>query len=478
MESSTNSESSTKKWRGLVPVLLLMMLIIPGMGAVGILAWWLSRQSVASNEVAALHAEIRSRGLPIDDATMMQFRLERLDQSRSQRWMGILDVVRSDGYRKSGEGVPRISLPRYKDQTADREMVVGTPFADQASVDAFLDQWKDLRKSVHETTDGAGAIWTEIQFDSTNTLLPYIDATRAIARLLDLEYENAVRNGDSELALESILAGIGNARSTEWEPIVVSQLVGIANLHLVFVQLKFALENDLFSPDQLALILERLRPLDDFGPSYRIAIAGERAFGQTVFDGLGQSSGSQLGNFVVGHSIDRLTALKIMAQMEAVSTNTLDEFRDQVTVVESNVAKQLSRDTWLSKIDTVMTALTTPSLTGFANAYLRSAMELRMAKAAIGCRLYHHIQGQWPDELDSLSELLPGVDLGPIHPVGPKPFGYRIEESGALTLWGFPLETHDETPEQPIEPAAGASVSQRNELRHLRWKMVEGVGTE
>lgn len=472
MQSDERTEKQT--W-GLMTILVLMMVIIPGLGALGMIAWWVNRQSIAEEQIAQIHLEIQSRGLPIDDASMTQFRKDAMDQSRSRRWMEVLDVVRSDTFVRSCSGVAVVSATGNDDREGENELAIGVAFVDQASVDIFLEQWQELLGSIHEITEGSGPIWTEIQFDGFDTLLPYVDATRRVAQLLNLEFDNAVRNNDKELAMRCLLAGIGNARSLEREPIFVSQLVSLANLHVTLKQMKFALEQNLLSPSQLTTLLEHLRPVDDFGPGFYAAIAGERAMMQSTFDNLENNPGGRMGRVLMGNPVDEWTSLRIMAELESVSTETLDDFQRQMKVARNNVERWTQRDHWLAKVDTTMSSLMTPSMAGFNNGYLRSAMEVRLVKVAIGCRLHHHQSDQWPANLetlgDQLAEALPGIDLGPIRPFGPRPFGHRVEEDGTLTLWSFPVQTHDQTPDEPIEATADQSVSQRNEINYLRWSL-------
>lgn len=414
----------------------------------GPLTWWAARRSAASADVADRREEIRARGLPIDDASMEAFRVQTMGHEKSERWMNVLVEIQSQAFENSCRGVPVVGITEE-----DADYVYGQPYRFDDEVRQFLDQWAELREEIHDITEGTGPIWTDIQMDSFNTLLPYVQSSRSVARLLSLEFEDALRRDDRRQAFGSMMAMLGVARAFEKEPLIISQLVVIAIHSMGLKQLKVAVEYDLFDDVQLKKILEQLRAFDDFGTRYRLAIVGERAMSQPVFDDLqrfGEDVGMPPGGFNQ-RPIDALASLEIMEKAESITTDDLSDFFIQTAALDSDFNQQIQQAGWLEKLETIVTSLTVPALGAAGKAFVRSAMENRIAKIGIGLRLFEKRHDRWPASLDELSAADLDATLGSVDPAGNLPFGYRVLD-GKAQVWGFdPQSPGDSTPSEPID---------------------------
>ncbi|QEF97249.1 hypothetical protein Mal15_12880 [Stieleria maiorica] len=461
MASAGSTDSSSTNKRIIVVLIVLLSLAVLLCG--GPLTWWFARRSNATAEVAERREEILSRGLPIDDVSMEAFRARMMGHEKSERWMRVLDEIDSQVFHESCRGVPVVGMTED-----DADYVYGTPYRYNDEVRQFLDQWSALRAEIHEITEGTGPIWTRVEMESFNTLLPYVQSTRSVAQLLQLEFEDALRRDDRQQAFESVLAGLGVARTLEKEPLIIAQLVVVAVHGMALKQLKLAIELDLFDEEQLKPIFEQLRALDEFGSRYRLAIVGERAMSQPVFDDL-QRFGDNLSVPSGGFSqrpIDALASLDVMAQAESIDTEDLSEFFAQTTALDSQFSQQIAQAGWLRRLETVLTSLTVPALGAVGKAFARSAMENRIAKIGVGLRLYEKRNGDWPDDLDVLTSADLGIDFGPIDPVGGNPFGYRVVD-GRAEVWGFdPQLPTDVTPPEPIDVS---SLSEHEQYLKYWW---------
>ncbi|WP_372718423.1 hypothetical protein [Novipirellula sp.] len=445
--------------------ILLCVLGMPVLLCSGTATWWFARQQIAAGKLALKRAEIVARGLPIDNESIAEFRSERMSHELSDRWMRLLDQFETEAFLKSCEGIPIVGVTEDEPSIA-----LDSPNKYQDDIERFLDQWAGLRADLHEITEGSGAIWTDIEFDSYATLLPRVQSTRSAARLLSLEFMDAVRRGDREQAFHSIMATIGVARSLESEPILVATLVHLAISGMALDNLKLAIERNLFSEEQLLRLLDQLKSYDDFGTKYRLAIAGERAMSQPVFDNPGQLMDDGNESKIGARPIDALAALEFLEQAESIPTENLTDFMVDAKAFETEVDRQFKEAGWLQRWDTVMTSLTVPAVGAYATAIVRNTMQMRIAKLAIGLRLFQKRRGHWPDSLDELSASSIGVELGPTEPIGDKPFGYRVENDTA-ELWGFiPENDSDSTPESPPDSIAASEI-QPDQVDYWHWKL-------
>ncbi len=206
---------------------IVVFLGLPILLCGGMLSWWVGRRAIAANELADKRAEIVARGLPIDDQSISDFRYQRMSHQNSERWMRVLDQLDSKPFTESGAGIPIVGVPKN-----EQPFVPGQPYKHAGKVRDFLTQWAELLAEIHEIAEGSGAIWTDIQFDSFNTLLPYVQLSRQARGSYALEYQDAVRRDDRDQVFHSLMAMIGVSRSMEEEPLIISQLVHDATRNL------------------------------------------------------------------------------------------------------------------------------------------------------------------------------------------------------------------------------------------------------
>ncbi|WP_442505652.1 hypothetical protein SH528x_004449 [Novipirellula sp. SH528] len=446
--------------------ILLCVLAFPVLLCSGAATWWFGRQTIAAGELAKKRAELVARGLPIDDQSITEFRSKRMSHEFSDRWMLLLDQLESPAFLESCKGVPIVGVT-----DDDPPVALDSPNKYQDDVERFLNQWSDLRAELHEIAEGSGAIWTDIEFESYATLLPRVQNTRSAARLLSLEFKDAIRRDDRDQAFHSIMATIGVSRSIESEPILIASLVHISISGMALENLKQAIELDLFNEKQLVEILDQLKSFDDFGTKYRLSIAGERAMSQPAFDDPSKLLDEDTGSNVGSRPIDALASLELFEQAEAIPTENLTDFMSGTKQLGSQMDREFQEAGLLRKYDTILTGLTMPALGAYAAAVVRNAMQTRIAKIAIGLRLFQKRNGRWPNSLDEISSKNIGIELGPTEPIGDKPFGLNVD-NGAAELWGFvPENASDTTPDSPVDPMSKPE-DWREHWEYWHWKLL------
>ncbi len=441
----SNADAAQAKRSWLIPLVVLLILGVVLCG--GPITWWTWRRSNAFGTLQQRREALLERGQPIDDQSLAALRIRLMDRQDSERWMAVLEQLDAEAYQQAALSVPIVGAPED-----EQPYVPGQPYRHDAEVRAFLQRTEDLRREIHAITEGSGAIWTEIEFDSFNTLLPYVQAARSVSRLIALEFDDAVRRDDGKQVYRSLRSLIGIARTVEQEPIIVSQLVHLALTGIALDKIKVAVERDLLDDQQLATLSDELRPLDDFGRRYRLAVSGERAMSQPVFDDLGRL-GEQSANIPTSlnrRPIDAIASLDLFARAAAIADDDLDVFFREAVAEEERFVREVEQAGWLRRFDTLLTELLTPAIGAFGKAVVRNAMSVRLAKLGVAIRRFEKQTGRLPEEIGELTE---SFDLGPVQPIGGKPFGYRLTD-GTAELWGFnPEQPGDHTPPQPAVPS-------------------------
>jgi len=434
-----HSSKSGRTW--LIP--LFVLLLIGMLLCVGPVVWWAWRRSNAFETLQQRRAALVDRGQPIDDASLEAYRESLMGKEKSQRWMAVLERIGSETYQQAAADVPVVGMVE-----SEQPFIPGKPYPHDRQTRDFLEQWTDLRDAIHAVTEGSESIWTDIELDSFNTLLPYVQASRSAARLISLEFDDAIRRDAPDEAYGSLRSLIGIARSVEDEPLIISQLVHIALTQIALDKVKVAVEREWLSSEQLKTLLEELRAFDDFGRNYQLAISGERAMSQPVFDDLGRfgEQGVEIPKGFNQRPIDAIVSLDVLARAESIENDNLTAFLTNVVAVEQDFNEQMEQAGWLYQFDTMLTGLLTPAIGAFGRAVVRHAMSVRLAKLGIAARLFSQQHQRLPSDVNELTNT---YDLGPVEPVGDRPFGYQRRDQMA-ELWGFDPQTpSDRTPTAP-----------------------------
>ncbi len=457
------SETPPQKSRKLLGCVLLLFgfpLFLCG----GLATWWFGREAIDRAELDRRLAALVDRGMPVGNESLARFRAQHTEPENAQRWMVLLEKLESKEYLESTTGVPIVGDVPEEELLAPKPL---QPWKHEAEAREFLDAWSQLSTELHLLAEGSGPVRTHIEFESFSTLLPYVQACRQAARLLALEHQLAVSEGDGKQCYHSLMAIFGTARTIEGDPLLVSQLVRYAVASIGIDSLRQSLAADLLSEQQLREIDQQLAAFDGYSQSFEIGIAGERAMALAVFD-----DPSSLHEPVppFHRSADALAALDLFAKAEAIAAQNLEptEFLKALETYEAEVQQEFQDAGPLRKFDTMMTSLMFPAVGPYGKAALRTAMNVRLARLAIGVRLYQKKFDRWPPSLGDLKDV--GISESQFRPSGGKPFGYRVIDNQAL-LWGFvPNSSSDQTPADPID-LESVEENQREELESWLWKL-------
>ena len=257
---------------------------------------------------------------------------------------------------------------------------------------AFLERWKSLHAEVLRLSIDAKPVRFPIVFDSFATLLPQTHSSRDLARLLQLQGRVGLRTRDSAVVRDAIDGLLGLSRVNAGEPFLVSQLVSMAIDGVAIGLLKDAVQHDALSEADLLVLLPKVLAATRIGTEWQTTIAGERGTALPVFIDPKKAQGMDVISFP-GRSC--------------------------------NAA---------------------------GDAFIRRALQHRIATLAIGLRLYEDRKGKLPASLNDLSEL--PMDLKALAPTKDRSFGYRRDGNNAK-LWGGTFQDAVHIPTEPPAIVAG-----------------------
>ena len=156
-------------------------------------------------------------------------------------------------------------------------LVPGGDWPDEPRIAEFLQEVRPLIAQIEQAGRYPTPVWQPIAFNGFSTLLPEIQASRAVIRLLQLEVQHALYHRDTERALRGLAAMQTTAAAFEWDFCMVADLVGIAlrSIHRDAIRQSLA-ETD-WEPAQLDQLLAQVQHPRDVRRGGTESVAGERA---------------------------------------------------------------------------------------------------------------------------------------------------------------------------------------------------------
>lgn len=455
-------EKSSK--RSCLFLLLLFFVVLPFSVVALVLLLWFGREAAGNRLLKARMTSLANQGYPVDDASAEVFYKDRTDPTDANSWLEILATAGSAEFGASTEGVPVLG------NVAEPPVELKEEWKEERAARDFLEKWKSLRSDATRLSKDAKPVRFPIVFDSFNTIdTNRMGAFRTVGRLLYLQGIVAMRDGDTAGVRDSVGGLLGLARVNAGEPMVVSQLVSQAIDGMALGLLKDAIRFDLLHEVDLRLLLPQILELSNFKKDWETAFAGERALALPLFIDRRKANAAGVTP-VMSNSRDAILYIDLIESILDVPMDDLSEFKTRLQAIEANLEMK-TKASFLAQLDSIMTKQTMPSGAALGEAFIRSALQHRLAAIAIGLRLYEKKHGKLPSELKQLSEL--SMDLQQVSPTKNRSFGYRLEGSNAK-LWGGSLRDVFGIPEEPpmIAPESPDTGSpDREQAEFWTWEL-------
>jgi len=282
-------------------------------------------------------------------------------------------------------------------------------------------------------------------------LMPDLERSRALARLLAWRAEHHWRRGESSDALAMIDRILTLARVTSLQPMLLPRLVGAAILAMTQDQIRQALLLDEIPADLLLPLAHRLFETERALPYLASAIESERIFGhwiiQSVFTDDGHGNGSldfaklrKLTDAGGGGSPLADGVMNILTVFYADRVETLAQYDDamQNLIDASRLPAQHRPPNWRWGSHTAhldwrfpLVKVAMPALDHAIDNDDIIRLDLRATTIMLCIHAHRHQHGEWPPSLNELAPaLLPALPLDPLTGVD---FVYRLRP-GAMAL--------------------------------------------
>ena len=166
-----------------------------------------------------------------------------------------------------------------------RTLEAGAKWEADALVDDFLEQARPLFDLLYDAAKYPTPVWQPMEFHGIETLLPELQDSRQIQRLLQLDFEHAIVHSDTERALRDLQAMQTTADAYDWNMFLVGQLVNIALHGLHHQSIQRSLYADVWSAEQLEQLMAQVRQPLPLEKSWNATIESEKVMSLSAVSG-------------------------------------------------------------------------------------------------------------------------------------------------------------------------------------------------
>lgn len=418
---STQFPSSPSRPRIRIGLMLLMV----GGGLLGLLVLLLAGAWIGSRrDLSAELDRIRAAGEPASaDEIEAFYQVPASERDTTQLWLSALAPLDTPSYMAEAR-----ELPLVGEDTNDLPLP-GEPWPQLEAAEQLLARYRGSLEQMHQAAREGGQARFPTRFaDGIQMLLPHAQQLRAGARLLTLESAVAAHRGQTDKAVDAIVAIFAAAHSLEQEPVLISQLVRMALGGMARQRIQWLLSAVTLDDHQLARLDAELAA-SDYQRPLRQGLLGERVIGIVAFENpetLGDEAA--LGRLSSIGSSDQAMYLKLMDEMIAAAEKTGPERQQAIDAAEMRL-RQLAGTT-SARLKYPLTLLLLPALSTASQAATRNEAERDAIRVAVAIERFRLREGRLPEKLDELvPDFLASV---PSDPFGTGPLRYRADETEYL----------------------------------------------
>jgi hypothetical protein len=313
--------------------------------------------------------------------------------------------------------------------------------------------------------------------DGFGLLVPHLARVKACTEYLSLHANAALKAGDEATALEDIRLLFRLIEALRREPIIISQLVGIAVLHIGLQPVWEGLADRQWTEADLNILEGELGKLD-FLADYRFAMRGERAcqvWGVDCYRRLGlsglnepvapdDSSNTAAVERVVGRMLLQLVPagwadqnkLSLCRTGERYLLPAVDEER---RLVLPAVTRQLQSDADQLRVRPydMLSKNLLPALDRTAEGFARAQTTVDLARIACALERYRLANGQFPATLQALAPKF--IETLPHDVINGQPLKYRRTDDGQFVLYSVGWDEKDDGGQVALTKAGNPDIS-------------------
>jgi hypothetical protein len=412
-----------------VPPLLLGLLFVLG----GI------RENAAQKQYELEVARVREAGQPIDAHSSVVAFDQRLSTKNSIAWKDVLTAT---------EELNRRFAPAMVDvDELTGTIAPGQPWQSEPIVQRYTEQAQPILRALDELVKDDRAVWEPLVLEGYSTLLPNLQVSRNVARLLVAEFRHAVHQDDHDRALHALQLILGVGQAFDWQVGLISDFIFMTYQATHRELIRQSLEVGFWqTEEQLDRIQEQLAEGDDLDDRWRQSIAGELAMlmAELRVDRVNPEFADPPLNllpFGIPAETKAMLVSTMVAASEIGGAGTLSHVRANERQI--GIGENLTPETSTTTINGFPFAFSdaplgllgqTQNYVSAARVFATYAMERRWTVTAVALQQFRLKERRWPKDLGELKSV--GLSRSDWLARGDQPFGYRVQgDPPEAILW-------------------------------------------
>ena len=400
------------KWVGIISLVPLAIAVL-------FLCYFGYQESIAWGELKQKIAELRQAGEPLDDESMARHFEATTHKEGTKAWTEIIGLCQAANNTAS-------DLPIVGNGKLPLLLTPGSEWADEPRVSEYLVEIKPLLKRIQQTESFPKPVWMPIQFDGLQTLLPQIQESRNVARILDLDATHALYHKDGERALKDITAIQTVSESFNWRFCLVTNLVSIAITGVQRDVIQRSLAMNVWNDEQLKSLSEQVKQKYDVSRAWSSTIAGERAM---IYIALNDRV--SLKRYVDSTTIP--TPIALLPIVPSTRLEILQAYGDwehladagEVGLSERAASSEKHQFAKHISLTNVYLGIFMPAISAYTGAFDRLETSRRLTLTSIAIKRYQLKNLRWPKSLSELTDV--GLILDDWTTTDKQKFGYEVD---------------------------------------------------
>ena len=406
-------------WLALTPFILMLVFF----GYRGFQEWR------ADQAIQQQIAQWDKAGVPYDNDTLQMSYVKGTFPEGLADWDRVIRLTAWGSRTKSYS-----QLPYLGSEGKPPEVLVpddnNDQWADEALVAGYLDEMQPVIDLIEQASTHPTPVRFPMHFQGFNTLLPHIQSSRSIARILWLDCDYAYSKNNTQRALRDLSLMQSTIDAFESRDFLVSLLVTNAIHGMRLRSVRRTLTHCVWDESQLAALRESMSADEDIVAPFREALSKERALSfvslkeaeslKEIYGLTGQSK--RVANDSILPS-DLLLLIEQYNKLIAAGDDSIPQWVKR--------AEELDRRLDADHPNSIA-ALLLPATQQCIGAGIRLEQTRRWTLTAIALRQYQQQHNSWPKRLSDLEAV--GLKFADYSNMKGEMFGYEVDGETAY-LW-------------------------------------------
>jgi hypothetical protein len=445
-----NAKSQKPSWYSSNLRWYVVLAVLPAMIAIVAVLFYGYREWDADQSLRSQKAEWAQSGVPYSNVSLKDWYTKRTHSEGTEDWLRILQLCH---WGQGAAGTDR--LPYLGSEGGyPISLIPGGDWPEEPLVASFLKEMEPVLQAIEKASVHPTPVRFPMMFDGVGTLLPYLQESRTVMRLLSLDFDYAYHHQDTKRALRDLDLMLATIQAFDSRETLVSELINIALRGMRTGAIRRSLTNSIWTDDELATLRKSIEIPEPHGERWKDVMIGERAIGLSAIESLRgnasedsnlhQGSGSVGMLFPLTPSGEQIF-LDYYERAINVPNSDLKTWQAAAAGVEQSIdaARSSSAAVWLGML--------VPSVQAAVSAEIRTEVDRRWTQTAIVLRQYKNQKGEWPSRLRDLESL--GLGLDDYSTVNGEVFGYEVVGKTAYLWTADPAKWHVKQSISPTRPS-------------------------